>query len=112
MEKAKVYAFPGAAPVRVESPAPESKAPRANEATGRGFFAGAFRVFLTLVVLLNRPLSWFFNGVAGFYFLAWIFQSGSAAMFSGLVWGAALVGGVLVKYIVLSWGGNLMRRKV
>lgn len=73
----------------------------------RGIWAAVFNVLLTLIVMLNAPLSWFLNATFGFYALRWIFW-GSA--FHAWVAIAALLGGVLVKYIVLRRGSKAPRR--
>lgn len=70
---------------------------------GRDILAAVFNVLLTLIVMLNAPLSWFLNATFGFYALRWIFW-GSA--FHAWVAIAALVGGILVKYIVLRRGSK------
>lgn len=108
MRETNVYEFPGVGVIKPKNA--EFKAEEALPKKGM-VGAGVFGFFVTLIVLLNRPLSWFLNGVAGFYFVAWLFQSGEQALFSGLVWGAAFAGGVLVKYLVLSWGVKHLARK-
>ncbi|BAU77433.1 hypothetical protein KF707C_p440 (plasmid) [Metapseudomonas furukawaii] len=66
-------------------------------------------MFLTLVVILHRPLGWFFSVAFTFYALRWLFQDGPAATFAGLVAVAAMVGLVAVKYILISWGARMVK---
>jgi hypothetical protein len=113
MDKAKVYEFPGARRAVVKSAplaAPKKTKPMKTKPSAAGSIGSALvRVFLTIVVILHRPLGWFFSVAFTFYALRWLFQDGPAATFAGLVAVAAMVGLVAVKYILISWGAQMVK---
>lgn len=95
MEKGKVLAFPGVKAAPVERVEPKAKLAGVS---AKGVLCGVFNALLLVIVVLNKPLSWFLNVVFGFYGLAWLFSDSGFHAFVAVM---ALGGGVLVKYILL-----------
>jgi hypothetical protein len=108
MEKGKVLVFPKALARPVQASVPPVSAgavqPKRPSQARNSVTRKMFNVLLIVIVILNRPLSWFLNAVFGFYALAWLFSHSS---FHAMVAAAAVSGGVLVKYILMRYGKSV-----
>lgn len=104
MEKGKVLAFPGMNTAPVDRTDVKVK-PAGMSA--KGVLRGVFGALVLVIVVLNKPLSWFLNVGFGFYGLAWLFSDSG---FHGAVALMALGGAVLVKYILLVFAKNSVKR--